>query len=330
MKSSVNEALKSISAGKFKPVYFIYGEEAYYIDKIADLLESKVLPDEQKAFNFMVFYGKDSSMSTILQASRRFPIGCDHQLIIVKEAQQITNWDQLEGYLTHAQPSTILVFCHKYKSPDKRLKLFKTLESSANVCYVDSPKVKDKDLPAFINDFVAHQNRKIAPQAVAMLVENVGTELETLASGLIKVILSTDENALISEVDIEKQIGISREFNVQSLIKALTEKNLVQLFKAVKYIEQNLKTVAFPMITGGLFSHFSKSLLMENQADIKEYGMQSWMMKDLETTAKNYRNKLPIVISTILEYDMKFKGYKNDSVPQEELFKELMYKIVFL
>ena len=330
MKSSVNEALKSISAGKFKPVYFIYGEEAYYIDRIAHLLENKVLPEEQKAFNFMTFYGKDSSISNILQAARRFPISFEYQLIIVREAQQISNWDQLEGYLTHAQPATILVFCHKYKSPDKRLKLFKAMESNPNVAYIDSPKPRDKDLPAFINDFVAQQNRKIAPQAAAMLVENVGTELETIASGLTKVILSTDENSQISEADIEKQIGISREFNVQSLIKALTDKNLPQLFKAVKYIEQNLKTVAFPMITGGLFSHFSKSLLMENPADVKEFGMQSWMMKDLETTARNYRNKLPIVISTILEYDMKFKGYKNDSVSQEELFKELMYKIVFI
>jgi len=336
MAITYEEIISDLKKRIFKPVYFLAGEEPYYIDLITDYIEDKVLPEAEKAFNQVVFYGEDTSVPSIIETSRRFPMMSSHQVVIIKEAQTLKKIEELILYLEKPLLSTILVINYKYKVIDKRTKLFKALENYA--VYFESGKLRDYQIPPWIEKYLMTKGIKTDPSASAMLTEYLGTDLHKIANELDKLIITLPEGKpIITTSMIEKNIGISKEYNNFELQKAIGEKNILRANMIVHYFNNNPKDNPITLSIASLFSLFSKLLTYHYLTDKSKNNVASvlkvnpYFVKDYETAVSKYNaSKTVQIISLLRTYDMKSKGFGDLSSEPGELLKELIFRILHI
>ena len=334
MAVTFEEIMSDLKNRIYKPVYFLAGEEPYYIDLITNFIEEKVLPEDEKAFNQMVLYGEDTTIQSVIETSRRFPMMSNHQVIIVKEAQTLKKIDDLIYYLEKPLLSTILVLNYKYKVLDKRTKLYKLVESGA--VYFESNKLRDYQVPQWIERYLMVKGIKTEPNASAMLTEYLGTDLHKIVNELDKLLINLPAGRpIISTELIEKNIGISKDYNNFELQKALGERNILKANMIIHYFSQNPKDNPVNLTIASLFSFFTKVLTYHYLTDKSKNNVASvlkinpFFVKDYETAASKYNAKKTVEIVSLLRiYDMKSKGFGDLSSSPGDLLKELVYKIL--
>jgi DNA polymerase-3 subunit delta len=309
------------------------GDEPYFIDKISDYITEHVLTDAEKGFNQTILYGKDLSPQTIIDNARRFPMMSNHQVIIVREAQNIKEIEELESYVKNPLRSTILVICYKYKTLDKRKTLAKTIDQKGIL--FEAKKIYDNQLPAWISNYLKIEQYTITPQAAALLAEYLGADLSKVANELDKLMITLKPGTSISPDHIERNIGISKEYNVFELQNAIGERDILRANRIINYFGSNPGNNQPPMIIASLFGYFSKILSYHFLEDKSQNNAASvlqvnpFFVKNYSMAAKNYSiRKLVEIISILREYDMKLKGFGNATAPAAELQREMIYKIL--
>ncbi|MFD1630258.1 DNA polymerase III subunit delta [Pseudopedobacter beijingensis] len=329
------EIIKDIKNRKFRPIYLLHGEESYYIDLIADALESSVLSEAEKGFNQTIFYGKDTDAVNVLNAAKRFPMMSDYQLILVKEAQDLKFdkiADQFQAYCEKPLQSTILVICHKYGKYDKRKKAYKLMEKNGVV--FESAAIYENKVPAWIEDFVRTKNYHINPKASLLLAEYLGNDLSKVANELEKLMLNIAQGQEIGTKEIQENIGISKEFNVFELQNALARRDVLKANQIINYFEANPKANPIVLVMGNLYTYFSKILkyhyLQDKSQAARELGVNPYFVKDYEAAARNYSwQKVFQVISVLREYDLKSKGVDSTGNTEHgDLMREMVWKII--
>ena len=332
----MDEVLKivnDIKAGKIKSIYFLMGEEPYYIDRLSDYIEKNVLTEEEKGFNQTVLYGRDVAVEDIVSAAKRYPMMAERQVIIVKEAQDLAKTiDKFESYASDPMPSTVLVLCYKYKTLDKRKKVTKLFEKSGLV--FESKKLYDNQVGQWITRVLQTKKYSIEPKAVAMLVEFLGTNLEKINNELEKLQIILPVGSTISANHIEENIGFSKDFNIFELRKAIGEKNQLKSYKIAQYFSENPKDHPLVMTTGMLFSFFVQLLQYHGLKDKNPKNVAAvlkvnpFFLKDYDVALRNYpMKKVSKIVTLLREIDVKSKGVGANSLPQHELLKEMLVGI---
>ena len=336
MAVTYEEIISDLKKRIFKPVYFLAGEEPYYIDLITDYIEENVLPEAEKSFNQAVFYGESTTVPAIIETSRRFPMMSSHQVVIIKEAQSLKKIEEFIVYIEKPLASTILVINYKYKTLDKRTKLYKALEQ--NAVYFESSRLRDYQVPAWIEKFLMLKGIRTDPSASAMLTEYLGTDLHKIANELNKLIITLPAGKpVITTTLIEKNIGISKDYNNFELQKAIGEKNILKANMIVQYFAANPRDNPITLSIASLFSYFSKILTYHYLTDKSRNNVAAvlkvvpYFVKDYETAAAKYNvSKTVGIISLLRTYDMKSKGYGDLSSEPGDLLKELVFKILHI
>jgi DNA polymerase-3 subunit delta len=336
MPATFEEIISDLKKRIFKPVYFLAGDEPYYIDLITDFIAEKVLSDEEKAFNQIIIYGEETFVNSIIETSRRFPMMASHQVVIVKEAQALKKIEDLAIYLDKPLLSTILVLNYKYKVIDKRTKLYKTLDTQG--VYYESMRLRDYQVPPWIERYLMTKGIKINPDASAMLTEFLGADLHKIVNELDKLLITLPAGKpVITTSLIEKNIGISKDYNNFELQKAIGEKNILKANMIVRYFTENPNDNPVTLTIASLFSLFTKILTYHYLTDRSKNNVASvlkihpYFVKDYEISAMKYdATKTIQIISLLRTYDMKTKGFGDVSTDQGDLLKELVYKILHL
>lgn len=328
------QILQNLKKKIYHPVYFLCGDEPYYIDLLSDYIEKNVLNEAEKGFNQIIFYGKDTELVTVIETARRFPMMANQQVVIVKEAQAYKKLDLLEKYLEAPQKSTILVFNYKYGKPDGRTKVVGHLKAKG--IYFESKKLYDNKIPGWIDEYVKSRNYSITPQASMMLSEYLGTELSKIANELNKLFIVLPEGTRLTPEHIEKNIGISKDYNVFELTSALGERNVLKANRIIAHFGANPAANPIQLTTGVLFQYFSKLFKYHFLPDKSEraaasaLGLNPYIARNYIEAAKRYNpTKLFEIIGILREYDMKSKGLESSSgVSDLDLQKEMIYKIL--
>ena len=310
------------------------GEEPYYIDKISDFIEATVLSDSEKEFNQMVLYGRDISIDDIVANAKRYPMMAEYQVVIVKEAQDLSRTiEQLADYATNPQPTTILVVNYKYKKIDKRKALYKAVNKSGVV--FEGKKLYENQIPDWIRKILVAKNYTITPKAAQMLVEFLGTDLSKISNELEKLQIILPKNSQITPEHIEENIGISKDFNNFELCKAIGEKNAIKAYQIVNYFAENPKDNPIVVTVALLFNFFSQLLHFHGLRDKTPRSVASalkinpYFVNEYIIAAKNYpMRKVSSVISTLHEFDVKSKGVGANAVLEGDLLKEMLFRIL--
>lgn len=327
------DILNNLRKKIYHPIYFLMGEESYFIDQISDYITQHVLTDAEKGFNQHILYGKDTDIDTIITYARRFPMMASHQVIIVREAQNIKKIEELEAYVKNPLNSTILVLNYKYKTIDKR-KTFSKLIAQKGVLF-ESKKIYDNQLPDWIKRYLSTRNYTIAPQASMLLAEYLGADLSKVSNELNKLIISLPENTQITPEHIEKNIGISKDYNIFELQNALGERNVLKSNQIINHFAANQNANPFPRTISSLYQFFMKILtyhFLEDKSQnavASSIGVPPYFVKSYIAAAKQYPiRKVVEIISTLRDFDMKSKGLGNVSSSTGDLQKEMIYKIL--
>jgi len=332
----MDEVLKivnDIKSGNLKPIYFLTGEEPYYIDRLSDYIEQNVLSEEEKSFNQTVFYGRDVTMEDIVSSAKRYPMMAERQVIIVKEAQDLAKTiDQLENYADNPMPTTVLVFCYKYKTLDKRKKVTKLLAKNGLV--FESKKLYDNQMGDWIKRVLAPKNYTIEPKASAMLVEFLGTDLNKINNELQKLQIILPKGSTITPKHIEDNIGFSKDFNVFELRKAIGERNQLKAYQIANYFADNPKDNPMVVTTSLVFSFFVQLLQYHGLKDKNPKNVATvlkvnpFFLKDYDLALKNYpMRKVSAIVGALRDIDMKSKGVGANALPNADLMKEMLVKV---
>ena len=336
MVKSYEEIISDLRKRIFKPVYFLAGEEPYYIDLITDHIEQNVLPEADRPFNQMVLYGEDSTVSDIIEVSRRYPMMATHQVIIVKEAQSVRKIEDLAIYIERPLPSTILVINYKYRVLDKRTRLARLLDNHG--VYFESNRLKDYQIPGWIERFLMAEGIKSEPDVSVMLGEYLGNDLHKIVNELNKLIITLpSDKPVISTRLVEKNIGISKDYNNFELQKAVGERNILKANMIVSHFASNPRDNPLTLTIASLFSYFSKLLTYHYLTDKSKNSVAAalkinpYFVRDYETAAMTYSvTKTIQVVSLLRIFDMKSKGVGDMGSEAGELLKELIFKILHL
>ncbi|MDP1623651.1 MAG: DNA polymerase III subunit delta [Bacteroidales bacterium] len=317
----------------YHPVYLLHGEESYFIDVISDFIEEHVLSDMEKEFNQTIVYGKDSDVLTVMSYAKRFPMMANYQVLIVKEAQDLAKIEDFQPYIENPLTSTILVLCYKYGKLDKRKGLYKAIDK--NGVAFESAKFYDNKVPDWINDYVRQRNYSINPKAAALLTEFLGADLGKIANEIQKLLINIPPGTEINEDYVEKNIGISKDFNVFELQRALGRKDIVQANYIIRYFAANPRENPLVKVIPILSSFFTKVLTYHYLPDKSKNAVASalsvnpYFVADYQQAAKSFPvGKTVSVISSLREYDLKAKGVDNSSTSDGELMRELIFKIL--
>ena len=329
----VIQITKDIKAGNLKPIYFLMGEEPYYIDKLTEFIEENVLQEHERDFNQTILYGRDVTIEDIIGSAKRFPMMADRQVIIVREAQELSRTiDKLEAYAENPQPTTVLVFAYNYKTLDKRKKITKLLDK-VGVVY-ESKKLYENQVGDWIKRVLAAQGYGIEPKAAAILVEFLGTDLSKINNELEKLKIILPKGHILTPSDIEENIGFSKDFNNFELRKAIGEKNQVKAYQIIDYFSQNPKDNPLVVTTGLVFGFFSQLLQYHGLKDksqmnaAKVLKVNPFFVKDFEVAFRNYpMKKVSTIVSALRTLDVKSKGVGAASTSQHDLLKELLITI---
>lgn len=328
MVSKAKEVLKQLKEGKYKPIYFLMGEEPFFIDEISDFIEENAIDESQKGFNQTILYGKDVKVADILTHARRFPMMSERQTVIVKEAQSIFDLNReggqklMSSYIQNPSPTTVLVFCHKNKTLDKRKGLYKSIKDTPAVVVVESGSIHEGQVPGWIKQRVAEKGLKITEKAISMLVQNIGSNLERINNELEKVSINI-KSEVIDDEAIETFVGVSRDYNVFELQKALGARNKVKAYEIAAYMGENTKENPIVLINTLLFSYFSRILKLHAPAG------STAPYKDDKIAVQNYSPQdLIRIIGDIKRADLQSKGIESPSLPQGAILNELVSRIL--
>ncbi|MFC0604319.1 DNA polymerase III subunit delta [Winogradskyella pulchriflava] len=331
----VKQLVTAIKKGDIKPIYFLMGEEAYYIDKISDFIEDNILDEAEKGFNQMVLYGRDITIDDIVSNAKRYPMMAERQVVIVKEAQDLSRTiEKLDQYAKNPQPTTVLVINYKYKKLDKRKGLYKALNANGSVVF-ESKKLYDNKIPDWIRRVLKGQGYDISPKAAQMLTEFLGTDLSKISNELNKLKIILPKGTQITPEHIEENIGISKDFNNFELRKAIGERNVVKAYQIVKYFGDNPKDNPMIVTVALLFNFFSQLLHLHGMSDKSPRSVASalkvnpYFVNEYLTAVRNYpMKKVSSVIAILREFDGKIKGVGSNAVPQRDLLKEMLVRIL--
>ncbi len=332
----MDEVLKivnDIKGGKIKPIYFLMGEESYYIDKLSDYIEQNVLLEEEKGFNQTVLYGRDVSIEDIVSTAKRYPMMSERQVVIIKEAQDLSRTiDKLESYVENPMHSTVLVFCYKYKTLDKRKKMTKMLDK-VGVVY-ESKKLYENQVGEWIKRVLSGKSYSIEPKANAMLVEFLGTDLSKINNELEKLQIILPKGSTITPKHIEENIGFSKDFNVFELRKAIGERNQLKAYTIADHFAQNPKDNPIVMTTSLVFGFFVQLLKYHGLKDRNPknvaavLGINPFFLKEYDVALSHYpMRKVSQIVTALRTIDVKSKGVGANALPQSDLLKEMLYKI---
>ena len=331
------ELTRDIVQKKFSPIYFFMGDEPFFMDKLTDLLITNVLSDDDRDFNQVVFYGADTDVNTIINASRRFPMMSKYQLVVVREAQLIKDIEELNHYVQNPLQSTVLVINYKYKTLDRRRSLASSIDK-VGVLF-DSKRIPDYKMPAFINTFLQQQSISIDQKAAQMLSDFLGNDLSRLNKELDKLTLLLPKNHATKRITpdlVEQNIGISKEYNNFELLKAIATKDKLKANRIIQYFEKNPKSNPIQATLPVLFNYFSNLLICYYSKDRSENGLMqelglkgNFQLKDYTLGMKNYpAMKVFNLISEIRICDARSKGIENSSASDGDILKELLFKIL--
>jgi DNA polymerase III subunit delta len=331
-----NQIMNDLKNRKFAPVYFLEGEEPYFIDQMSDYILENVLTEDEKGFNQSILYGKDLSIDSIMTAARRFPMMAEKQVVAIREAQNIKNIEELTSYVERPLKSTILVISYKYKNLDKRKKLYKAVQKSG--IYFESKPLYDNQVPTWITKYLQTKNYGIDLRAAQLIADNVGSDLQRIVNDLEKVTISLVPGTSIMLQDVEKNIGISKDFNSFELQNALGKKDVLKSNRIINYFIDNEKLHPLNLIIGMLTNFFRKLLLyysLENKSNTaniaQKIGVTPFFLNDYIAAARNYSlDKVVNIISMMREYDLRSKGARGGNTDNGELLRELIYKILHL
>ena len=329
----VIQITKDIKAGNLKPIYFLMGEEPYYIDKLTEFIEQNILEEHERDFNQSILYGRDVTMEDVIGTAKRFPMMADRQVVVVREAQELSRTiDKLEAYAENPQPTTVLVFAYKYKTLDKRKKITKLLDKVGVV--FESKKLYENQVGDWIKRVLSGQGYSIDNKAVAMLVEFLGTDLSKINNELDKLKIILPKGHTFTPNDIEENIGFSKDFNNFELRKAIGEKNQVKAYQIIDYFAQNPKDNPLVVTTGLVFGFFSQLLQYHGLKDKSQMNaakilkVNPYFVKDYEVAFRNYpMKKVSAIVSALRTIDVKSKGVGAASTSQHDLLKELLITI---
>lgn len=318
----------------YHPVYFLTGEEPYYIDKITDYIEKNVLTESEKTFNQTILYGRDTDIGTVINTAKRYPMMSNHQVVILKEAQSIKQIDTLLHYISNPLKSTILVINYKYKNIDKRTKFYKALKQ--DTVFFESKKLYDNKIPDWIRQYLGKKNIEIDPGIGMILTDFLGNDLSKIVNELEKliIVLPKGKNRITAEI-VERNIGISKDFNNFELHKALGKKEVVKANRIINYFGKNPKDNPITLTLSSLYFYFSKVLTYHFVKDKSQSNLASklkvapYFVQEYKVAASNYSPaKLSSIISLLRKYDLKSKGIGNISMSEGDMLKELIYMIL--
>lgn len=327
------DIISNIRKKIYHPVYFLFGDEPYFIDSICDLIESSVLNESEKEFDQMVLYGRDTTVGNIIDAARRYPMMSGYQVLIVREAQDINKIEDLQPYIDRPLNSTLLVIAYKYQRIDKRKQFARSLEKIGVL--FESSKIYDNQLPAWINAQVQARGYKISPKGSVLLAEYLGADLGRVVNEIEKLVINLPAEAAITEEIIERNIGISKDYNIFELQSALGARDIIKANRIVTYFAANQKQNPAVVVLTVLFSFFVKLMIYHQLTDKSRNNAASalsvnpFFVKDYAEAAGNFpMRKLRSIIALLRQYDLKVKGVGNVSTEEGELLKELVYKIL--
>lgn len=338
MAQTPDVVLKEIKAKKYKPLYFLHGDESFHIETIAEELEKRIVPESEKGFNQFVLYGKDTDVAGVLSYARRYPFMAERQLVLVKDANKLGGIEQkeqqarLEDYALNPLSSTVLVLCYQANA-DERKSFIKAFNTHGSV--VQSKKMYDNKLPEWVSAFCQAEGVKISPKAVQMIVDNIGNDLKRLTNEIRKIMVNLKPDQGIDAEAVERFVGISKEYNVFEFQKALATRDVLKANKIAAHFSANSKDNPLAPILIILYNFYSKVLLYHASRDKSEKGIASelginpFFVKDYTAAARSYPiGKAAMVIHYLREADSRMKGLDGVSVPEGELLKELVFKIV--
>ncbi len=328
-----DQILSDIHKKNFAPIYFLTGEEPYFIDMISDTIENEVLDETDRAFNQIVLYGRDVDVETIANHARSFPMMGERMVVIVKEAQDVKNLEEFEKYLDTIPETTLLVFAYKYKKFDKRKTLAKKIDKKG--VWFESKKLYDNNIPGWIQNYLKGEGYSISPKATQMLADFLGTDLHKIANELKKLIIALPKKKSIDDADVERNIGISKDYNVFELQNAIGSRDVLKANRIVNYFGDNGKDNPLLVTAITLYGYFSKLIKLHSTQDKSQgnlasvLGVNPFFVKDYLAAARNYPPATCIrCISILREFDMKSKGYESGDVSEKDLYREMIFKLM--
>lgn len=333
MAASVENILNDLKNRIIHPVYLFYGEEPYFIDQLSDYIEEHLLTDVEKEFNQTIVYGRDMKAQEILSMARRYPMMANYQVMIVKEAQELDDIEDFAPYAENPVKTTVLVLCYKYGKVDKRKKLSKSVEK--NGVLFESPRIYDSKIPDWIQSYVGRLGYTITEKSTYLLLEFLGNDLSKIVNEIAKLGINLAPGSKITEEYIERNIGISKDFNVFELQKAIGSKDVFKANQIISYFAANPRENPLVKVIPILYTYFAKVLLYHTLADktrnaaAAALSVNPFFIGDYQVAARNFPvAKLHGVISLLREYDLRSKGVDNGSADDGELMKELTYRIL--
>ena len=334
--ATFDSIMRELKEGKYRPVYYLHGEESYYIDKISDYIAEHALAPEERDFNQTVFFGSDVTASQVADAARRYPMMAERQVVIVKEAQNIKNTEALEKYMKQPLQSTVLVICHKNGKIDGRKREYVKTIQTAGVLF-ESVKLRDRDLPSFIEKYLSDKGVGIDPKSTQLIADAIGADLSRLTGELDKVLISLPENdRRVTPQVVEEQIGVSKDFNGFELRDAIVNRNVFKANQIMNYFDKNPKAGSIYSFLPMMFNYFQNLMIAYYAPKPTQEGIAEWLelkspwaAKDYMTGKRNYTGmKVMQIIGKIREIDAKSKGLDNPNTPPGELMKELIFFIL--
>ncbi len=329
------EIVRAVRAGNYAPVYYLMGEESYYIDKVSEYIVDSALKEEERDFNLTVCYGADVTADEVINAAKRFPMMAERQVVLVREAQNLQGKERLSYYLEHPQPTTVLVLCHKHGVLDRRKKLAADIQKKGVL--FESKKLYDSQLPGFVQSYLRRKGVAMEPGAVMMVCECVGNDLSRLSGELDKLLLALPEGEKrIRAAFVESHVGISKDFNNFELVAALVAKDVLKVNRIVKYFNDNPKNFSLQLTLSVVFGFFSNLMVAYYAPQRTEEGIADWVelprwqvARNIIPAMRNYSGvKVLQIIEKLRETDAKSKGLGNVSTSPGELLKELAYFIL--
>ena len=330
---AVEKIISDWKKGVFKPVYWLEGEEEYYIDKVIEHAEHRILPESESAFNLSVFYGKDANWADVINACRRYPMFAERQVVILKEAQHMREVDRLESYVDNPLHSTVFVVSYKDKKIDGRTRFAKVLKEKGVL--VSTKKMYENQLPEWTQELVQSKGLAISPKGLALLVDHIGNDLSRIENEIDKLSVNLGKRKTITEEDIETFIGVSKEFNVFELQGALAKKDLAKAIRIIQYFEANPKAAPIQLVLPSLYSFFSKVFMVFGAGSTDEksvsaaIGVNPYFIKDYMQAANLYSyTGVEKVLLLLHNYNMKSLGVNDAGTPDASLLKEMVVKMV--
>jgi DNA polymerase-3 subunit delta len=330
---SAEKIISELKSGKFKPFYWLEGEEEFFIDKVMQYAEHHILNESEAGFNLTIFYGKDADWTNVVNACRRYPMFSEKQVVLLKEAQQMRDVEKLEGYIDKPLSSTILLVSYKGKKVDGRTKLAKLLKEKGVV--LTTKKLYENELPEWTHDLVKSKNLSITNKALMLLIDHIGNDLSRLNNEIDKLALNLGSRKQITEDDIETFVGVSKEFNVFELQQAIASKDLYKAIRIINYFEANPKAAPMQLILPSLYNFFSKVLMIytvptrDEKAIAQTIGVHSFFVRDYVHTAGRYsQQQVEKVLLLLHQFNLKSIGIDDAGTSDAQLLKEMVAKII--